>query len=182
MIDYNIIGASVTHYERQGYQRVEVPWTVTEEVSAITKPPQSQEFKLIHENGKVLVASGEQGFLYQYIKGFLPKGKFQTITPCFRFENQDFFHAKTFMKNELINTLNVSYVSLTEMIGDAMSFFKHHVTSPNKLRTLVTSENSIDIVYDNVELGSYGIRQHQGFSWVYGTAVAEPRFSKVRFL
>jgi hypothetical protein len=45
----------------------------------ITKPKDRISFQLKH-NDKCLVASGEQSFLYLYLKDFLPKGKFQAIT------------------------------------------------------------------------------------------------------
>jgi hypothetical protein len=63
-------------YESFGFKRIESPWTVTKDVSDITKPPGGKD--------KVLVASGEQSFLYLYLKGFLPRGRYQTVTPCFR--------------------------------------------------------------------------------------------------
>lgn len=36
-----------------------------------------------------------------------------------------------------------------------------------------------DIVFRGIELGSYGIREHKYLKWVYGTGLAEPRFSNV---
>ena len=91
MIDYNLISESLGFYEGFGYLRIEAPWTVSEEVDNITKPKDRISYKLEH-NGKCLVASGEQSFLYLYLKNFLPKGQFQTVTPCFRNESFDFLH------------------------------------------------------------------------------------------
>ena len=83
MIDYSIIDYSTQFYHTKGgFQRIESPWTVTEQTSNITKPPGASEFK-IQDTDKVLVASGEQSFLYLYLKDFLPKGRYQTTTPCF---------------------------------------------------------------------------------------------------
>ena len=46
-----------------------------------------------------------------------------------------------------------------------------------------TGARSIDIEVDGVEVGSYGIREYKCgdkiYTWVYGTGVALPRFSKV---
>jgi hypothetical protein len=42
-----------------------------------------------------------------------------------------------------------------------------------------------DYLYDiveaktGIELGSYGIREHDNLKWVFGTGLAEPRLSKV---
>ena len=108
MIDYSILAASTDYYTSKGFKRIESPWTVTQAVSEITKPKGAKEFALVHDDGKVLVASAEQSFLYLYLKGFLPLGQYQSITPCFRSEPFDQLHTKYFMKNELIETENVN--------------------------------------------------------------------------
>ena len=71
MIDYSRLHRSQEHFERFNYQRIETPWTVTESVSNITKPENLNNWEISNKN-KVLVGSGEQGFLYLYLKGFLP--------------------------------------------------------------------------------------------------------------
>lgn len=148
MIDYSIINKSISFYKNKGYSRVETPWLVPACIDDITRPKTATPYELVH-NHKRLVASGEQSFLYQNLKGFLPKGKYQTVTPCFRDEKVDFIHCKYFIKNELIITDNVSDKSLD------------------------------DIVCDNIELGSYGIRSCPFLDWVYGTGCAEPRTSSL---
>lgn len=85
MIDYSIISHSIVYYIEQEFCRIETPWTVSEYVDNITKPEDRKSFQLKHNN-KCLVGSGEQSFLYLYLKEFLPYGQFQTTTPCFRFE------------------------------------------------------------------------------------------------
>jgi hypothetical protein len=177
MIDYKIIADSVQFYETKGFSRVEVPWTVTKQVSNITKPQGALDFELKHKNNKVLVASAEQGFLYQYLKGFLPKGRFQAITPCFRFEDFDELHTKYFVKNELIITDEVNLRTLYSTIAYARIFFQQYFKC--ELETVKTGEHSYDIMYNGDELGSYGIRSCSFLTWVYGTAVAEPRLSSV---
>lgn len=79
MIDYNLINESLIYYENNEFKRVEIPWTVSANVDNITKPKDAVAFQLKHNN-KCLVASGEQSFLYLYLKNFLPKGKFQGVT------------------------------------------------------------------------------------------------------
>ena len=79
MIDYKLLDDSINHYNAHGFIRVETPWAVTPMVDNITKPPERQPMQLKHNN-KCLVASGEQSFLYQYLKGFLPLGRYQTCT------------------------------------------------------------------------------------------------------
>ena len=71
MINYKILHDSLIHYESKGYKRIEAPWTVSEYVDNITKPEGSVSFQLKHNN-KCLVASGEQSFLYLYLKDCSP--------------------------------------------------------------------------------------------------------------
>jgi hypothetical protein len=91
MIDYKLLNDSLIFYENNGYKRIESPWTVSQYVDDLTRPKDRVPFELKHNN-KRLVASGEQSFLYLYLKEFLPLGQFQTITPCYRFESFDYLH------------------------------------------------------------------------------------------
>lgn len=181
MINYKILGDSVEHYETNGYVRVEAPWTVSEQVENITRPDEAIAFQLVH-NDKCLVASGEQSFLYLYLKDFLPKGQFQTITPCFRYEAFDFLHTKYFMKNELIKTDLVNTDELEKMINLAMSFYRKYFPA-SALDVSNLEDGSFDIVLETegpvFELGSYGIRTCQYLEWIYGTGCAEPRLSNL---
>lgn len=179
MIDYSILNSSIEHYESKGYNRIESPWTVSKYVDNITKPEDRPNLQLKH-NDKCLVASGEQSFLYLYLKGFLPKGRFQTITPCFRYESFDDLHTKYFMKNELIITDKVTPNDLNFILEDALDFFKKYLPQ-HKLRCVPTSDDglSYDIEFSGIELGSYGIRKCKHCEWIYGTGVAEPRLSTI---
>ncbi len=98
MINYLNIHDSTVFYENLGFKRIESPWTVSKYVSEITRPEEKIDYQMVH-NKKVIVASGEQSFLYLYLKSFLPLGKFQTVTPCFRDELFDETHTKYFIKN-----------------------------------------------------------------------------------
>jgi hypothetical protein len=182
MINYKIIDDSINFYELRGFKRIESPWSVTKEISEITKPAGLEDgrgdFFTIKEKNKVLVASGEQSFLYLYNKGFLPKGQFQTVTPCFRNDPFDSLHTKYFIKNELIKTDIVNEDSLDYLIDTAFEFFKSKLGTGVSIQTIIAGEE-YDIVFDNVELGSYGIRHCDYLDWVYATGVAEPRLSRV---
>lgn len=179
MIDYRLLHNSTVFYQKLGFQRIESPWTVTKAVSEITKPAGAKEFALQHEDGKVLVASGEQSFLYLYLKNFLPKGKFQTITPCFRHNSFDSLHSKYFVKNELIITDDVSLESLDFIIKSAKDFFTQYLNKEPDIRQI--SKNQFDIEFNGVELGSYGVRSCDYLRWIYGTGIAEPRLSSVMY-
>lgn len=177
MINYQNLADSIRFYENEGYTRIEAPWLVPPCIDDITKPKEKQHYMLKH-NDKCLVASGEQSFLYLYLKENLPLGKFQTITPCFRDERYDLYHEKYFIKNELINTIDVSDKSLEDMIESAMNFYRTIVPDRDKLNVVLT-DIGCDIEYNGIELGSYGIRECNFIKWVYGTGCAEPRLSKI---
>lgn len=175
MINYKLLDDSLRYYEANGFQRIESPWTVSEQVDNITKPSDRISFQLKH-NDKCLVASGEQSFLYLYLKNFLPKGQYQTITPCFRLEAFDFLHTKYFMKNELIKTDVVNEKELFKIVDLAFNFYQPLFKS--KLE-IITTEYGYDIQVEGKELGSYGIRSCEFLEWIYATGCAEPRTSSL---
>lgn len=185
MINYQNLADSVEFYKNRGYVPIEVPWTVSEYVDNITKPADRIHYQLKHNN-KCLIASGEQGFLYLYLKDYLPLGKFQTITPCFRDEPYDLYHEKCFMKNELIITDDTSDKMLNKIVDDARAFFAKIIGCPIEELDIVNTskdfEISLDINFKDVELGSYGIRETEFIKWIYGTGCAEPRLSKCKDL
>jgi len=177
MIDYKLLDTSTKFYDVRGYFRIEAPWTVSSKVDDITRPESAIKYQLKH-NDKCLVASGEQSFLYLYLKNFLPLGKFQTITPCFRYESFDFLHSKYFMKNELIITDKVNESSLDSVVDSAYNFFVSYFDAKNKLE-IIKTDIGYDIEIEGKELGSYGIRSCEFLDWVYGTGCAEPRMSNL---
>lgn len=175
MIDYKILNDSITYYANKGFKRIEAPWTVSEKVDDITKPADRIHFQLKH-NDKCLVASGEQSFLYLLIKDFIPAGKYQTITPCFRYEPFDPYHTKYFMKNELIITDEVNKRQLTRIIEEACEFYQPYF---KESLSVIKTDDGFDIEIGGHELGSYGIRKHEYLNWIYGTGCAEPRMSNL---
>ena len=174
MINYSLIHDSTVYYEAQGFVRIESPWTVSAYIDALTRPVDSQILQLKH-NEKCLVGSGEQSFLYLYLKEFLPKGRFQTVTPCFRSDNFDSTHTKYFIKNELIRTDKVDTRVLENTVDICAKFFKQYLQNI----TIVETSDGFDIEYEGTELGSYGIRENEFLKWIYATGCAEPRLSKV---
>lgn len=181
MINYRILAYSQEFYEKKGFKIIETPWTVTSEVSNITKPDFVKDEFFMPGKNKTFVGSAEQGFLYLYLKGFLPKGKFQSVSPCMRNDSFDFLHTKYFMKNELIVTDEVTDSKLLEVIEYAKEFFSAYL-SKNKLTVDQNDDGSFDINYNlrdmRIELGSYGIRSCEFLDWIYATGCAEPRLSR----
>lgn len=176
MIDYSRLDRSINFYSDKGFKRIESPWTVTKAVSAITKPEGAVDWEISGKN-KVLVASAEQGFLYLYLKGFLPKGTYQSISPCFRDEPFDLTHTKYFIKNELIITDYVNDNSLDFIVKCAKEFYEKELQ--HEVMIVKTNEG-YDLEVDGIEIGSYGIRSCDYLEWIYGTGLAEPRFTFIK--
>lgn len=188
MIDYNKISESVNYYESIGYTRIESPWLVSREVSDSTRPSHKDpnDDYIVNHNNKALVASGEQSLLYLNLKKFLPPGKYQTVTPCFRNESFDSLHSKYFVKNELMITDGLfTRNGVLLMIEDAKKFLDTYIQKKD-LIIKQTSDLSYDINckvningnVEEIELGSYGIRSYGHLTWIYGTGLAEPRLSR----
>jgi hypothetical protein len=191
---YSTINHSTKYYQlKGGYKYIHTPWTVREEISNITKPEDRRNFIV---KGSALVASGEQSFMQLMYDGEIEPGKYCTVTPCFRDEdNETEFHKTYFMKTELIYWEKYDPVSVEQnerfdrvrcdMIDICKSFYSLYL--PVEEETLdinLTTTNHYNLsdiisVEGRYELGSYGIRIHNGFIWVYGTGCAEPRLSNV---
>jgi len=173
MISYQHLQESIDCFSKHGFKRIETPWLVTDAIDSITRPKNKTAFT-VEVKKKNLVASGEQGFLYLYLKNQLPKGRFQTTTPCFRDDVFDLTHTKYFIKNELIITDSVNKTELKKIVELSKTFFD---TFFDKKTTIEKTKEGYDITIKGDELGSYGIRKVEFLTWIYGTACAEPRLS-----
>lgn len=189
MIDYELLGHAQHFYSGRGHQYVEVPWRVTPEIIGITHKVTYEDQQNYSVGDKMLIGSGEQGFLYLWAKGYLPPGKYQTITPCFRKDPHDLTHTKQFMKLELFD--NTYTENAKEIMDAAMAFFNtvaqnnlqldngHFISIPTQgVPNLDVPNTTYDIECEGIEMGSYGVRKCQLGKWVYGTGIAEPRFSR----
>ena len=182
MIDYAKIAVAIEYYKNLGYQYIEVPWVVSEEAILTTIPPGIRP--LWETSRGHLVGSGEQSFLQMAMDKKLSPGKYVCVTPCFRDEFPDDLHKNWFLKVELIRTDSTNLTDVGPMVMDALLFFRKY---DNYASTEVCDasadpisayHSSIDIISSNgIELGSYGIREHNGFRWIYGTGCAEPRLT-----
>lgn len=161
-IDYNLLAEAKDFYVHKGFEYIEVPWRVSLEAIRSTHPDISV-FDLI--------GSGEQGFVQLMLNGELPKGKYCTITPCFRYEPVfDGIHLPYFMKLELIDIFPDS--GIWEPLLAAKEFMGRYSNL-----NLTKPSTGVDININNIEVGSYGRREYGDLRWVYGTGLAEPRFS-----
>lgn len=169
-----LIQDGLNYYSRIGYQMVNVPIVIDKDISARTKPEFVQD---LHHNEKVYIGSAEQGLLQLNKNGFLNKnGNYMAITPCFRNETVlDESHFLIFLKIELMIITDTPEIELKNMINDALSFFKFY---KKDIECIKLGKNEFDIIVNNTEIGSYGIRNlNKDKKYVYGTGLAEPRFS-----
>ena len=175
VIDYSLIGQAQLYYKALGYTNIDTPWLVTPQAITATLPPNSM---LVQSNFGCLVGSGEQGFIQMMIDGTLLPGKYQTSTPCFREEKEyNDFTRRSFFKTELIwykpdTDLKTAYDAV---LNNALSCF-FEISNAETLNCVQTSEG-FDICCNEVEIGSYGVRKWGDHIWVYGTGLAEPRFT-----
>lgn len=178
LIDWSRLARAKDFYAAKGYTYIDVPWWVPAEIAALTRPIGATEYKL-DRNGKVLVASAEQSFLYLLSKGQIERGRrYMTVTPCFREETQDTTHRKHFMKLELFEA-TVMNASIG-MQDAAEEFFNSEGLTVEEDPTSMMSADLVCRGVDGsaLELGSYGSRSTDALGWWnYGTGCAEPRTS-----
>lgn len=181
MIDYEHISDAVWFFRSHDYKYTEVPWIVKPETTAITKPHWCKSFSTFMGD---LVASGEQSFL-EIKDTFGKNDKRICVTPCFRDEKViNDLTQNWFIKAELIvaNPTMEDYIpdQLSEMIATVIKFLQRHTENITVAITNDDTENDhskTDLLVNGIEVGSYGVRTHNGFKWIYGTACAEPRLS-----
>lgn len=174
MIDYEILQEAIEYYRFLGYTQVDVPWIVGRKAYYATKPPNAPDLIIAPLEGYA-VASGEQGFLEEMLKGVKFEKHF-CITPCFRKEARyDYLYTYPyFLKLELISSSQG--MGIMDMLTDALAFYRRFI--PCYICPM--DDGSFDIMSESgVELGSYGRRRVEDISWTYGTGLAEPRFSNV---
>lgn len=201
-IDYIALGNAMSYYKSMGYEQIEVPWAVPLDDIMLTCPmPTYATHAPDLAPNDYLVGSAEQGFLYLDRRGLLVKNKqYVACTPCFRNDAADEWHQPYFMKIELYHAMPSEYMhdadflvkgilenTLKSMIQIASNFFQRYEPMLNLLITqnvrsvkCVKTDQGYDLEYDGIEFGSYGIRKdiENNLCWIYGTGLAEPRFSK----
>lgn len=180
MINYTLLSDALQFYQNIGYSYIEVPWCVDKKVLDITIPPHITPN--YYQDNKYFVGSAEQSFLQLRLDNKLPDGKYVAISPCFRDEVEDDFHKKYFMKVELIQISSSTFNNkdVLHVMNHANLFFNQYT---EKCINIVETNIGFDLAIDDIEIGSYGIRSYfdnNKFNWIYGTGLAEPRFSQLK--
>lgn len=171
------ISKAIRHYQRLGYTYVDLPWLVGHQAQETRGKP-DQPFVI---EGYV-VASGEQSFLDLVDLGNKPRisKKYIGWTPCFRKEPKyDALHHSYFMKVELFGMAydEAGAFWLAEgMREDAKNLFDIYL--PDRTYEEASKAEEVDIMFRDIELGSYGHRKYKNFWYAYGTGLAEPRFTR----
>ena len=185
-IDYNLLNESVKYFQNKGFKQIEVPWIVNSNTTKITTDISSVIINYNNEITNVnnnLIGSAEQGFLQLIIENKLPFGKYQSISPCFRTEHDgyDNNHFPYFIKNELLIYTDNKYIftELSYLISDVVNLYNRYLQNVKRKETFgYNSKLQIDLMYNDIELGSYGIREINNEKYIYGTGLALPRFSQ----
>jgi seryl-tRNA synthetase len=202
VINWGHVARAIAFYEARGYHYREMPWIVSPEAVQVTLPEGHEAMQcsrglptpghravpfLAHEpmlcQVGSLVGSAEQSFIQQaVVENQDLDGRYMAATPCFRDDVIDAIHQRTFFKVELIEIHRSSdrdWVSsaLHRMLDDALAFFRALPLGVDACS--IETPEGFDITLEGVELGSFGVREHRGWTWCYGTGFADPRFSLV---
>lgn len=175
-INWSIIPKALDFYEKLGYSYVEVPWIVSGEAINVTLPPDRTGLRT--QDGP-LVGSAEQSFLHMALNGDLLSGRHVACSPCFRDDEEDDLHQRYFFKVELILLSLVPILDanrrVRDMADEALVFFTGLYGGRDA--SIVPTEQGLDIEVNGIEVGSYGYRSYKELHWIFGTGIAEPRFS-----
>ncbi|QQG33497.1 seryl-tRNA synthetase [Pectobacterium phage PcCB7V] len=167
-------------WKKNGFLEKTVPALVDPDVMKHTCPPGVHDDRLYGAGTDTVVASAEQSFLQLDKDGEIRPGDWMALTPCYRDEPiLDEVHLPVFLKLELIRLSDEEnfYTRSNAMwlAGKMQRFFSEFYGMPTEL---VETMDGFDVVYDDLELGSFGVRRTMtGKSYVYGTGLAEPRAS-----
>lgn len=172
--------------QRQGMRFVDLPWSVPACYLQATRPPGAPDAALDTHYGQ-FVCSGEQSFMALWDQGLLPDAAgYIGWTPCIRNEPLDDLHQYGFMKAELFSPA----ISPEDGLAGVMAFTLEQRRLFRELAQVdygidilpalgleQVASDQWDILLGGIEIGSYGIRTFKEQLYVYGTALAEPRFS-----
>lgn len=171
-------------WQRRGFAAVSLPWIAESRYTEATRPAGGTPQPALGPGR--LVASGEQSFLQLADRGQLPAAKgYVGWSPCVRQEPVfDQTHHLYFMKVELFVPVDEhdSLSAVEELLAGSLQWnaqeLAAHGLSSARCSVQDIAPNQWDIELAGLELGSYGVRQHFGITYVYGTGCAEPRFSQ----
>lgn len=173
-------------WQAQGFQLVDLPWMVPAHYAEATRPSFCRDVQTLYGS---FVGSGEQSFLQLWAEGALPADAPGYIgwTPCLRDERLDETHQHGFMKAEWFKPVDglpsaegmqlVRQLALRQ--AECFRYLAMGLGYPEPTLVLeYQSDLQVDLVLGNQEVGSYGWRLYEGKAYLYGTALALPRFTQ----
>lgn len=183
-----LLHLAIQWWQTQGFMYVDLPWMVPGGYAAAHRPAFCRDISTPHGS---FVGSGEHSFLMLREQGLLAGGApgFIGWTPCLRDESVlDETHQHGFMKAEWYVSLERTDVSgwrtrLDElMAAQEMMFRAVALYAEGPIGMRIDREEcgaaQTDLVVAGLEVGSYGLRHFKGQSYLYGTALALPRFTQ----
>ena len=101
-VDYEALAMACKFYRNYGYRQIETPWLISEDSALSTSPDGTRGCAFVTDGGQYLVCSAERGFIEMLGRGALRSDtNYFSVSPCFRNEQLDSTHSKTFIKLEL---------------------------------------------------------------------------------
>jgi len=176
------LGQVMQLWEERGAQVVTLPWMASASAMNATRPPERAVDSDISTPFGFLVASGEQAFLDLWTSAWKTGQMRIGWTPCFRHEPQfDATHHYCFCKAEVFVpvTAQTAQQEVDRVRLLALEILQQLLDRSHQSAELkcVQTEQGYDIECNGVEVGSYGARHHHNNWYVFGTALAEPRWS-----
>lgn len=177
-IDYDLLARAANLYAMMGFDQVEVPWIVSSKASMTTAPNIRSVYHcdIVREH---FVGSAEQGFiqlLHEKSKKLLPNKYYFSISPCFRRDTPSEIYSRWFMKLELFSLVSDPNADTVGIMLDFMIAAKQvHWTLFEANLDQVYTDSGCDLEYKGLEVGSYGKREFEGNTFIYGTGLALPR-------
>ncbi|QYC52485.1 putative serine tRNA ligase [Salmonella phage SSBI34] len=185
-ISMNSILWAAEYWKKKGFDPCRVPMCVSDKAMSHTAPVEGVDFRYKHHDETYFVASAEQSFLQMDIDGeVFPGEMLMALTPCFRSES-DSTHYSIFLKLELFayartNDKDSAEMEACEWAFMAKDLFYNQLGLNDGRLKVIDTDIGFDLMYGDLELGSYGGRISTTGRWyVYGTGIAEPRYSMAR--
>lgn len=203
---FQLMHNAIRWWQRKGFQYVDLPWIVPRQYSDATRPPSARDISTSHgsfvasgeqsflqlwDEGRLSThrtdALGSQEQLAEVQgTGQVPVPGYIGWTPCLRDEPVlDEHHQHGFMKAEWFVPLSSSQspnLALAKLIERQIEMFEFvagdSLDQTGCLAVLPQANLQFDLVLCDIEIGSYGVRTFKDKAYIYGTALALPRFSQ----
>lgn len=183
IISYQRLAEAIAYYKELGYQYIEVPWWVTEDITRVTLPEPLQPIRVGDTDQEFdFIGSAEQGFIDLFNTASLRANTlYVSCSPCIRREQEDALHQQSFMKVELFafieNEGEHSYDQARQYVTILKNHAKEFMSKYHAVGEANLGYDTIDLFVNDIEVGSYGIRNEvDDWYLIYGTGLAEPRF------